>query len=66
MLDIKTNHPITVLFHAQNEEESKALFNRYFDSLANGSEVDGARVTAISLKDEFERVELCEEEMHGV
>lgn len=60
-----TAHPLTVCFYIQDREQFKALSDRFFDSMMNDTEVEGAVITAISTEDEFARVERLENEVQG-
>lgn len=60
-MTLKTDRPMTVLFHVQDPDRFKELSDRFFDSLMHGTDLEGAVVTGMSMEDEFTRVERLEE-----
>lgn len=65
MVDIKTDQPLTVCFYIQDPKRFEHVRDRLFKSLSSGDDFEGARVTAMSVHDEFQRVEMLEDKVYG-
>lgn len=60
---MQKEHPLTVVFYVQDRDKFAALSDKFFESLRDQTEVDGAVVTAISMEDEITRGEELEQEL---
>lgn len=65
MVDIKTDRPLTVCFYIQDPKKFEQVRDRLFKSLSSGDDFDGAVVTAMSVHDEFQHIEMLEGKVYG-